>query len=289
MKGLPASVWLMIVFCIFPPGGWCRVIVDDMVALQGRKVMLRAETRGKFFADGGRLVAFFIDGKSIGKTLSGGDGVAYKPFAPPKTGLHQIEAVSGDDRDSGQLLVLSKGAGIVFIDIEGALLEGRFSRKPKPGSQRAVEEISKSYAVVFLQRGLIGVGTMKEWLKDHHFSALPLVPWQKGAIFDNIVEAGFRVKAVIGSAEVIESARKHSPLALSFEPVDGAEWAGDWEEIRAKLVNPNRGDLMRREDSLHFGLQCFEWIHSRAAENGRRPSFVRCTRRMAAWPIGAYF
>jgi hypothetical protein len=236
MRALPFSILLTVVLCIFPAGGWCRVIVDDVVALQGRKVMLRAETRGRLFADGGRLVAFFIDGKSIGNTLSGGDGVAFKPFTPRKTGLYQIEAVSGDDRESGQLLVLSKGADIVFIDVEEALLDGRFSRKPKPGSQSAVEKISKSYAVVYLQRGLIGVRMMKEWLKDHHFVALPLVPWQEGAVFDHIVEAGLGVKAVIGSAKVIESARKHGPLAFSFEPVDNAEWAGSWEEIRAKLV-----------------------------------------------------
>jgi len=236
MRALLVSIWLTIVFCIFPTDGWCRVIVDDVVALQGRQVMLRAETRGKLFAEGGQLVAFFIDGKPIGQTLSGGDGVAFKPFTPPKTGPHQIKVVFGDDQDSGQLLVLSKGAGIVFVDIEGALLDGRFSRKPKAGSQRAIEEISKSYPVVFLQRGFIGVGMMKEWLKDHHFLVLPLVPWKEGAIFDDIVGAGFRVKAVIGSAGVIESARKHGPLAFSFEPVDDAQWAGDWKEISVKLT-----------------------------------------------------
>jgi hypothetical protein len=84
---------------------------------------------------------------------------------------------------------------------------------------------------------------MREWLKDNHFLGSPLVSWREGAIFDDIVGAGLRVKAVIGSAEVIESARKHGPLAFSFEPVDDAQWAGDWEEIRAKLVNPKRGDI----------------------------------------------
>ena len=242
MRALPVSVWLTVVLCGFPTSARCRVIVDDVLALQGGQVVLRAETRGKLFAEGGRLVAFFIDGESIGQTLSGGDGVAFKPFTPLKTGLYQIKVVSDDDRASGQLLVLKKGAGIVFVDIEGALLDGRFSRKPKPGSQGAIEEISKLYPVVFLQRGFVSPGMMRAWLEDHHFSVLPLVPWREGAIFDDIVEAGFRVKAVIGSPEVIESARKHGPRAFSFEPVDDAQWVGDWEEVRVKLVDPKRGD-----------------------------------------------
>ncbi len=49
---------------------------------------------GKLFSKGGELVEFFVDRESIGKTLSGGDGVAFKAFIPAKTGLHQIRVNS---------------------------------------------------------------------------------------------------------------------------------------------------------------------------------------------------
>jgi hypothetical protein len=40
------------------------------------------------------------------------------------------------------LLSLKKGTGIIFIDVEGCLLEGLFSKKPKPGSQKIIKKNS---------------------------------------------------------------------------------------------------------------------------------------------------
>lgn len=220
---------------MFPASAWSRVIVHDSVVVKGRKVMLRAETRGKVFRKGGELVEFFVEGKSIGKTLSGGDGVAFKPFTPAKTGLHQIEVSSGGDEDAGLLLSLLRGSSIVFVDVESSLLEGRLSRKPKPGSQKAIEEINQRFPVVFLQIGFVGVKAVKAWLKENEFIELPVVPWKQGDIFDEIAQNDLKVKAIIGGPKVIESARKHKPLSFSFRQIENAEWVKDWEEINKKL------------------------------------------------------
>ena len=225
----------LLVCGVLPTRAWSRVVVNDVVAVQGEKLMLRAETRGKIFRKGGEIVEFFIDGKSLGRTLSGGDGVAFKPFIPERTGLHEIQAKSGPDKESGLLLSLKKGSGIVFVDVVGSLLEGRLSWEPKAGSQKAIEEISKAFPVVFLQRGVIGAALVKEWIVDNQFTALPVVPWREGRLLAELAEMGLAIHAVVGSQAVIESAREYQPLLFSFQPVENAEWVKDWEEIWSKL------------------------------------------------------
>jgi len=232
---LVISFSVVAIVCMSPASAWSRVIVDDMVVVKGRKVMLMAETKGTIFSKGGKLVEFLVDGKSIGKNLSGGDGVAYKAFTPERTGLHKIRVTSDDGEDTGLLLSLRKGSAIVFVDVEGCLLETSFSRNPRDGSQGAVKAINQRSPVVFLQRGLFGVDPTQGWLRENEFVESPVVPWRKGAIFDEVAEGGLEVKAVIGAPKVIESAREHAPLSFSFEQVEGAEWVGSWEEISNKL------------------------------------------------------
>lgn len=224
-------------FCMFPASAFSRVIVDDTVVVKGNKVMLRAETKGRLFSKGGELVEFFVDGKSIGKNLSGGDGVAFKQFVPAQTGLHQISVKSGGADDAGLLLSLERGSSIVFIDVEGSLLEGLFSQQPKPGSHEAVKEIHKRFSVVYLQTSLVGVTAIKGWLQENEFVELPVIPWKQGAIFDEITEKDLRINAIIAGKKVIESAsaQGHKPLAFSFETVKDAQKVKDWEEIIEKL------------------------------------------------------
>jgi hypothetical protein len=235
IRALAVTVSLVALVCMFPAGAWARVSVDDNVVVKGERVMLRAETKGKFFSKGGELVEFFVDGESIGKTLSGGDGVAYKPLTPQRTGLHKIKVTSGGDEDTGLLLALERGSGIVFVDVEGAISEGPFSREPRPGSQEGIRAIQKRLPVVLLQRGLFNAKAMKQWLQENEFIELPVVSWRKGAIFDEAAEGGLRIEAVIGAPKVIESAMEHNPQSFSFEQAEGAEWVGDWEEINKKL------------------------------------------------------
>lgn len=230
-----ALLILLLFFFLFLPTAFARVLMDDTIAVKGEKFMLRAETTGMLFREGGKLVEFFLDDESLGKTLSGGDGVAFKPFVPMKAGLYRLKAISNGGEAAGFLLSLTKGSAIVFVDVEGSLLEGKLSRKPKPGSLKALEEINRKFPVVFLQRGLINVRITKGWLRENRYPDLPVVSWNEGKIFDEIDEKGLKVKAVIGDSSVIDSARKHQALFLSFQPVDNAEWVGDWEEIREKI------------------------------------------------------
>lgn len=156
-----------LLFFLFPSTVLSDVIVHDMIALKGEEIMISAETRGKFFTRGGEVVEFFVDGKSVGKSLSGGDGLALRQFTPLKAVMYQITVKSGDDKDKGLLLSLKKGTGIIFIDVEGCLSEGLFSKKPKPGSQKIIKKISAKFPVVFLQTGFFGIKAIKTWLKEN--------------------------------------------------------------------------------------------------------------------------
>ncbi len=197
--------------------------------------MLKAETRGILFTKGGEVVEFIVDGKSIGWNLSGGDGFAVKSFIPSRTGLYKIKVKSGDDTDSGVILALEKKARIVFIDVAGSLLEGPFGEVQKPGSEKAVTRIHKRYPIIYLQKGLVTVEGTRSWLKKNNFPVAPVLPWGQGDVFKAAREKDLRIKAVIGGADVIESAQEYKPLAFSFDSIEDAEVVENWKEIEKKL------------------------------------------------------
>ncbi len=234
MRVLVLSINIIILFSIFPANALSDIIVHDMVIPTGKKVLLKAEVKGKLFSKGGEVVEFFVNEKSIGKSLSGGDGFAFKQFTPLKTGMYTIKARAGKEEGKGLLFSLKKGAKIVFIDVEGSLLE-RFSQEPKKESQKVIKRINKRYPVVFLQTGALSSKAIKKWLKKNKFVISPVIPWDQGVAFNEIIEQGFKIKAVIGGPYVIESAKDFKPLAFSFVDVEGSVEVKDWEEIRKKL------------------------------------------------------
>jgi hypothetical protein len=223
----------IILFFTFPAKALSDILVHDMVVPTGKEVMLKAEVKGKFFSKGGEIVEFFVNEKSIGKSLSGRDGFAFKQFTPLKTGMYTIKARAGKEEGMGLLFSLKKGAKIVFIDVEGSLL-GKFSQEPKKESQKVIKRINKRYPVVFLQTGALSAKAIKKWLKNK-FVISPVIPWDQGVVFNEIIEQGFKIKAVIGGPYVIESAKDFKPLAFSFVDVEGSVEVKDWEEIGKKL------------------------------------------------------
>ncbi len=222
-------------FLTFPVSVSAEIIVHDIVISTGKEVMLRAEVKGKLFHKGGELVEFFVNEQYIGKSLSGGDGFAFKQFVPSVAGMYQIKVKSGNDEGRGLLLSLKKGTRIIFVDIEGCLVE-KFSNKPKQGSQKVIQNFQRRFPVVLLHTaGFLNIRSIKEWLKNNGFPVLPVILWKQGAVFDDLYDGGFKIKAVIGSPDIINSAKEYKPLAFSFEKTDGAEEVKDWEEIGKKM------------------------------------------------------
>ncbi len=234
MNILPFLIFFTLLLGMLPGAALSEVVVHDVVALTGEEVMLKAMT-GTFLGKSGELVEFFVDGKSIGKNLSGRDGFAVKRFIPVKTGLYKIHVKSGDEKDNGILLALGKKTRVVFIDVEGSLLGGPFMAEARPGSSKAVTKIRKRFPVVYLQKGFWGIKTVRLWLKKNKFPEAPVLPWGGGEIFKEIREKDLRIKAVVGGPEVIASAEEYKPLAFSFDSVEDAEVVADWQEIEKTL------------------------------------------------------
>lgn len=234
-KILFLNISLVILTAGFPVITSAAVFVYDSIALKSEETMIAAETKGRFFAKGGQIVEFFVEGKLIGRALSGGDGFAYKPYVPRKLGMHEIVARYGNDEDRGIVLSLKKGSRIVFIDLEGSLLANPYTKETIETCNVAIKEIIKKYPVVYLQTGLIGMKIIKKWLKKNKFPESVILTWQMGAIFHDLNNKGIKIKAIIGSQKVVESASDYEPKAFSFDDFDAAERVNDWEEIKKAL------------------------------------------------------
>lgn len=229
--------WFIIVLSVlalFSPAG-AEVIVDDSIALSESAHMLTVKTKGRFFPKGGEVVEFFADDISIGKNLSGGDGRAFKEFTPGQRGLYRISAVSGNDRGNGLLLVLDKGEGIVFIDIEGSLSGGVFPMKPGKESRDSIKRISERFPLIYLKSTMLDAGFLKGWLKKYDFEDAPVLDWRGGDVFKEVTGYGIKIRAVIGAPSVIESAEGFTSALFSFDGVDGAEDISGWDQFDEKI------------------------------------------------------
>lgn len=55
-------MYFAIIFLLLSSSAGADVIFPDIVCLKDETVMLKAETKGKVFSEGGKLVEFFADG-----------------------------------------------------------------------------------------------------------------------------------------------------------------------------------------------------------------------------------
>jgi hypothetical protein len=228
-------LFFLLLLLAFPGRGYAEVFVHDMVAVSREEVMIKVETKKGYFRKGGQIVEFSINGKSAGRVLFGGDGVAYKIFRTGKTGMHTVSARYGKEAGNGSILVLKKGKALVFIDIEGSLLAGPFAKKPISSSREIIKKIMNAHPVVYLHTGTIGIREVKAWLRKNKFPVAPVVPWQMGEVFDALHNKGLRVKAVVGSQAVIDSASAYNPAGFGFDEQGDSGSLKAWQEIEKQL------------------------------------------------------
>lgn len=224
---------ILFLLLLLPVVSYSEVVFYDEIALVNETVMLKAETRGRFFRKGGEIVEFSVNNKPIGISLSGGDGNAFREFTPKTTGFYRISVLFGKDKDKGLLLSLRKGTGIVFVD-ETVLL-APFSKEPPEGSAKILREIAQRFHVVYVKTGLLDMKTVKKLLEENKFVIAPVLSWNNGDIFRDIKDKGLNIKFIIGSAPLIKSAREFNPVAFSFEDVEGATEVKDWKELGKKV------------------------------------------------------
>jgi hypothetical protein len=232
--GLRYLFFLLLVIAL-PASASAEIFVSDTVALSREEILIKAEIKSGYFAKGGKTVEFSVNGKSIGSVLSGGDSIAYKIFKTGRPGMYTVSAKSGKDIGRGVILVLKKSSALVFIDIEGSLLAAPFAKKPVKSSREAISKIMNSYPVVYLHTGNIGISSVREWLRQNRFPASAVMSWEMGEIFAALTKKGIKIKAVIGSQAVIDSAKEYKPEFFGFDEEDSSKNLKLWQNIEKKL------------------------------------------------------
>lgn len=224
----------LLVVALMPACAAAGVICYDSLAVSGSAVMLKARTKGRVLPAGGKLVKFYVEGVSLGQTLSGGDGVAYMEFVPRKKGLLHVKAAEGDEEDICLLLALKRGRRVVFVDVTAALMGGLFSNEPaEPESPEAIIEIMKKYPVIYMKTELLGVPYLKKWLGDNGFPESPVLEWDNGRVLEDSLQKGLKIRAVIGGPSVAAASGRYDVDGICF----GKECQSrkKWKEIAESL------------------------------------------------------
>ncbi len=223
------AFFLSITF-LFSSVSYAAVVAFDSVAVIGKPVMLKAQTKRLIFPKGGRLVEFYMDEKHMGRTLSGGDGYAFLEYLPRKAGLRKVEVRSDDVRDNASILVMRRNDRVIFIEIEGGLFESILSNRPREGSKSAIKGLLRKYRIVYITT-MLGTKNSGKWLKEKSFPLSVILSWTGPELFDEIKELGTRLYAVIGSPDILSEASEYTKKRYSFEETEDGVAVKDWEEV----------------------------------------------------------
>lgn len=221
-----------ILFFVFSNAASAEVVGYDSVTATHKTIQLKALTKGKFFPEGGRLVGFYLDGKHIGTTLSGGDGYALLEYLPISPGIKHLKVKAGVDTDEGVFLITGENDKVLLIEMEGILFVPtlRDLLQPVKGSKEALQRLSKKFKIVYLTT-MIGVKESKGRLKDNGFPLSVVLKWKGVDLLDELQEQGIRLHAVIGSPSVVSECREHIKKRFSFEDTEDGVTVKDWEEL----------------------------------------------------------
>jgi hypothetical protein len=234
---LKSKAWIILFICgfLYLPATQSRsaVIVYDQVTTVGTPVFLKVLTKGIIFAEGGRLVEFYLDDKSVGKNLTGGDGYGYLKYTPDRAGMMKVSARSKGESGSGLLLVMKKSQKAVLIEIESGFKDAFISQIAASADRRALETLFKEYRVIYISRysRYIGIQSSKDWLDKFEFPDAPVLTWRGPQMLTALKARGIHLYAIVGSAGIIEEAAKQIERRYTFEQTQNGQTVKDWQEI----------------------------------------------------------
>ncbi|MGD8271552.1 MAG: hypothetical protein PVH74_05505 [Desulfobacterales bacterium] len=235
LKNKYLSVFLICAGLIWPAAhSLGAVIVYDRVTTVKTPVYLKVLTKGRIFADGGRLVEFFLDDKSLGKNLTGGDGYGYRKYVPRRAGIFKVRATSDGESGNGLVLVMKKSEKAVLIEIEGGFKDAFLSDIAAGAGRQAVEELLKKYRVIYLSHNT-GVRLARNWLDEKSFPDAPVLRWRGTQTLKALADKGIQLYAIIGAAGVIADAADHVERRYTFDKTQQGQTVDDWHELMKKL------------------------------------------------------
>ena len=239
-QGSISAVLIIFMFLwVIPSYSQAAIIVFDRVTTVGTPVFLKVLTKGRFFAQGGLRVTFYLDHKQLGKTLTGGDGYGFLKYSPQQKGLQKIEVQTEDDTGSGLILVMDMSEKAIVIEIESGLKTAFFSESDRAQSKNAVSAIAESYRIIYLTR-ILGTTLSRKWLENQKFPPSTVLRWYGPQIFEYLKEKKVKLSAFVGSAALHSKALKYFENSYTFEETKEGKSVTDWSQVMKLLLNPEK-------------------------------------------------
>jgi hypothetical protein len=174
------------------------IIAFDQLAQPNRPVRLavRLVTGGLGLVNrpvSGERIEFLLKDRSLGQTLSGGDGMAVKSFVPPKPGLYNITVrlIENPRYEAGpvELSIACRNSSvpILLVTLSSVRIPGPSSSLPfsptlpsdaMPDAVKVLSGLSKPYQLLYLETGDEAlIPETKDWLAHQGFPPAPLLAW----------------------------------------------------------------------------------------------------------------
>jgi hypothetical protein len=175
------------------------IIAFDQLIQPNRSVRLavRLVTGGLSFVRrpiSGERIEFMVEGRSLGQTLTGGDGMAVRRFTPSKPGLYVITVRLVEnpryEADAAELVVACRKASnpilpVVLSSVRTPSQPPAVPFSPAPSSEampeaaQVLSKLSDRYQLVYIETGDEALGPeAKDWLAREDFPPAPLFVWK---------------------------------------------------------------------------------------------------------------
>lgn len=231
---LKIFIWLSLFnlnfWLCFASWGLGKVIVFDGASTEKTPIYLKVLTKGRLFAQGGKLVDVFVNDQKVKQILTGGDGYGYLKYTPLQPGLTRIEARSDGDSDSGVILVVTKSDRVILIEVQSGIKESQFSESARANSRKTIETLSQKYKIIYLDT-FFGSGVSRDWLQNEDFVESATLKWQGAGMLKSLKEKGINLFAIIGSAELLSQSTKYIEHRYSFAETGDGKTIKNWKEI----------------------------------------------------------
>jgi hypothetical protein len=219
----------------------------------------------------GESVEFFYRGRSLGRALTGGDGMAAKEFTPPTPGRYVIEARLTESprygADPAQLDVVCVSASVPVLLVELSSVQetgltplNPFGvvppREAMPDAAKTLAKLSSQYQLVYFVIGdEAGIPNDKDWISSRDLPPAPLMAWtlsggqdaSSGQFAERVQE--FRAA---GTENISGGVTRSKEVAEGFEQLkirtvvmvdegDDLDWpktaklSTSWKEVPSKL------------------------------------------------------
>jgi hypothetical protein len=177
---------------------FASIITFDQLVQPNRPVRLavRLVTDGLGLVNqpiSGERIEFLLKDRSLGQTLTGGDGIAVKSFVPSAPGLYTITVRLVEsprfEAEAVELSIACRKASvqILLLALSSVRIPGQPSSLPfspalpsdaMPEAVKVLSGLSKPYQLLYLETGDEAlIPETKDWLAHQGFPPAPLLAW----------------------------------------------------------------------------------------------------------------